>query len=155
MQNRKLLLAAFCVAATIAANAQVIHFNAALTPEQEVQDPPVQSDARGRILLRVSPDGDVHYRLMVTRIKDVTGAHLHLAPARQNGGVVVNLLGESPGPGPFQGILADGVITAADLVGPLAGMTMEALLDQIVAGNIYANVHTVAYPAGEIRGQLE
>ena len=44
MQNRKLILAAFCVAATIAANAQVIHFNAALTPEQEVQDPPVQSD---------------------------------------------------------------------------------------------------------------
>jgi len=47
-----------------------------------------------------------------------------------------------------------GTITAADLTGPLAGRTMGDLLAAIRSGNIYVNLHTAAFPAGEIRGQL-
>jgi hypothetical protein len=52
------------------------------------------------------------------------------------------------------GVLAAGTITASDLVGPLGGATLAELVDQIEAGNVYVNVHTTAYPAGEVRGQL-
>jgi len=47
-----------------------------------------------------------------------------------------------------------GVITDADLTGPLAGETLADLVTEIEAGNIYINFHTTALPAGEIRGQL-
>ena len=62
-------------------------------------------------------------------------------------------------------MLATGTITAADLVGPLAGQPLSALIEEMPAGNTYVNVHTddgVAppntgpgdFPGGEIRGQI-
>jgi CHRD domain len=47
-----------------------------------------------------------------------------------------------------------GTITAANLTGPLAGRTMSDLVAAIRAGDIYINLHTRQFPAGEIRGQL-
>ena len=69
------------------------------------------------------------------------------------------------GAGRFNGKIAEGTITAANLVGPLAGQPLSALVEAIQAGNAYVNVHTndgVAptntgpgdFPGGEIRGQL-
>jgi len=51
-------------------------------------------------------------------------------------------------------VLAEGTITAANLVGPLAGLTLNDLLDAVKAGNAYANIHTTQNPGGEIRGQI-
>ena len=63
-------------------------------------------------------------------------------------------------------MLAKGTITEDDLVGPLAGADLDALLAQMRAGNTYVNVHTNDgdgtpnegpgdFPGGEIRGQIE
>jgi hypothetical protein len=40
-------------------------------------------------------------------------------------------------------------------VGQLAGATLADLVEHIVAGNAYVNVHTSQFPAGEIRGQIK
>ena len=48
-------------------------------------------------------------------------------------------------------------LVSEDVIGPLAGEAnpLLALLNEMAAGRIYINVHTVANPAGELRGQLE
>jgi hypothetical protein len=65
----------------------------------------------------------------------------------------------------LNGRLAEGDISAANLVGPLAGQSLDALTEAIEAGNTYVNVHTNDFqdlantgpgdfPGGKIRGQL-
>ena len=129
------------------------NFTAHLTGDQETAD--VDTQAQGQIILRLSKDGTVlSYKLIVSNIDKVFGAHLHLAPAGENGAVVVSLFGPVPATGRVSGVLAEGTITAGDLEGPLEGDPLSALIEAIREGDIYANVHTTDYPAGEIRGQL-
>jgi hypothetical protein len=40
-------------------------------------------------------------------------------------------------------------------VGPLASQGIAGLVATIRGGNAYANVHTVQFPPGEIRGQVD
>jgi hypothetical protein len=133
------------------------NFRAHLSGDEEV--PPVDTRAQGQAIFQLSKDGtELHYKLIVANIEDVTMAHIHLAPRGRNGGVVVWLYPEAPPPqlipGRTQGVLAEGVITASDLVGPLAGMDLSDLIGAINAGNTYVNVHTTAFPGGEVRGQV-
>lgn len=55
-------------------------------------------------------------------------------------------------PGLSRGTPEDGVFTASELIGPLAGMTLEDLLLAVSENRAYVNVHTEQFPAGEIRG---
>ncbi|HEX6307457.1 MAG TPA: CHRD domain-containing protein [Longimicrobiales bacterium] len=133
------------------------HFMTHATGSEEV--PPNDSQAQGEAQFRMSADGStLHYRLIVANVENVTQSHIHLAPAGSNGGIVVWLYPSAPPaqliPGRFQGLLAEGDITADDLVNALAGAELEDLLDEIRAGNAYVNVHTSQFPPGEIRGQL-
>ena len=93
-------------------------------------------------------------------------AHSHKAAAGVNGPIVVGLFSGLAGSGATNGRLAEGVITASDFSGPLAGMTMADLLELLQSGDAYVNVHTndgVAptntgpgdFPGGEIRGQVK
>jgi Asp-tRNA(Asn)/Glu-tRNA(Gln) amidotransferase A subunit family amidase len=125
-------------------------FTAQLTGDEEV--PPSGSDATGSAAFTL--DGDsMQYTLNVTNIYNVTAAHIHVAPAGVNGPVVVPLFSGNA-TGLVDGVLAEGTITADDLAGPLAGMTMDDLVAEIDSGNTYVNVHTSAFPGGEIRGQI-
>ena len=133
------------------------NFVAVLSGGEEV--PPNDSRARGQASFQLSRDGtELSYRLIVANIENVTQAHIHMAPVGANGPVVAWLYPDSPPsqlvPGRFQGVLAEGTITDADLVGALAGAGLSALLDVLRAGDAYVNVHTVQYPPGEVRGQI-
>lgn len=119
--------------------------------------PSVTTDASGTAVFRLSEDGTrLSYRLSLEGIDGVFQAHIHDAPAGEHGPLVAYLLDPPPGgTGRVNGVLVDGSITASELAGPLRGATLTALADEIYAGNIYVHVHTLAYPAGEIRGQVE
>ena len=109
-------------------------------------------------------------RLAVTinafNLQNLTMAHLHLGQPGQNGPVVANLIEPiAPGSGgtPIQAIQAD--LDSSDLVGPLAGFPLDALVEEIENGNVYLNLHTDDglpgdntgpgdFVSGEIRGQL-
>lgn len=132
-------------------------YTAHLTAAAELAD--VVSRAQGQAHVKVSKDGtSLEFRLNVANIDDVLMAHFHLGTPEENGPVVVWLYPEAPPPqlipGRTSGTLAFGTVTADDLVGPLAGMSFDALLEAIEDGRIYVNVHTTAYPGGEIRGTL-
>jgi CHRD domain len=119
--------------------------------------PARETRAQGQLELRLAPDGSsISYRLMATNIDDVFMAHLHLAPAGSNGPIVAWLYPAAPPPQPIPGrhtgILAQGEITT--LFGPLEGQGIDALWEQIEAGQVYGNVHTSQYPGGEVRGQV-
>lgn len=128
------------------------HFVAPLSGAQEV--PAVETRARGNATFRLSADGtQIHYKLIVANIREVSAAHIHLAPAGVNGPVVVWLFGPAPEGITTNGILAEGTITGANLVLSFGG-TMDDLVAALRAGDAYVNVHTSAYPPGEIRGQI-
>lgn len=114
---------------------------------------PVETDASGMAHF-VFHDNELRFALFARDIEEVIQAHIHLGPPGVNGGVVLFL--KAPGENfSGSGLVAEGVVTGADLVGDLAGETLWDLIDEIEANNAYVNVHTVANPSGEIRGQIE
>lgn len=130
------------------------NFVAPLSGDEVV--PPVDTDARGLAKFKLNKAGDeLQFKLNVANIEDVIGAHIHLAPAGENGGIVVFLFGDPfADPVTVNGTLAQGTITASDVVGPLAG-EFDSLVEEMRAGNTYVQVHTLANPPGEIRGQID
>ena len=91
-------------------------------------------------------------------LADPFAAHIHWATEGQNGPVVVTLfpMGQFIAvEGVVMGLLTEGTFTAEDLAGPLEGMSLDDLIEGIIVGTAYVNVHTNVYPDGEIRGQIE
>jgi hypothetical protein len=135
----------------------VLNFRARLSGDQEV--PPVETNARGQASFQLDKDGSsIKFRVVLANIENVTAAHIHAAPFGVNGPVVVWLYPLGPPAellqGKTNGILAQGVISEDDLVGPLEGLELSDLLDLLQSGGAYVNVHTSQFPAGEVRGQI-
>ena len=85
----------------------------------------------------------------------VTQAHLHCAPAGVNGPVVVFLAGlHAAGLNVDGKWVSNATFTDSSIVNPACGATVAALVESMTVGMVYVNVHTVARPAGEVRGQV-
>ena len=123
--------------------------------DQEV--PAVVSKAQSQATFKLSGDGErLSYKLNTSRIDGVRFAHIHLGKRGANGPVVAFLLPpQSPSTGVVSGRLASGSITAADLIGPLKGKPLSDLVEVMDAGAAYTNIHTDAFPNGEVRGQTK
>ena len=107
--------------------------NAAGVPNQG--DP----DGAGTARIIVNPgQARVCWEIETSNINAVVGAHIHRAPAGQNGGVVVPLTAAQ------NGTISD----CRDVT--------RALADEIrkSPSSFYVNIHTVGFGAGAIRGQL-
>lgn len=126
-----------------------------LTGDEAV--PRVATRAVGWAAFELTPAG-LRYWLFAHGVENISMAHIHIGAAGVSGPVAVWLYPPAPPARPitgvFDGLLAEGTITAANLTGPLAGQPLSALLTAIEAGNAYVNVHTARFPGGEIRGQL-
>lgn len=137
--------------------AQSFNLRAHLQGQNEV--PAVQTLAQGQAILKISGDESaIEYKLIVANIENVTQAHIHCGAAGVNGPVVAFLYGFGPIVSP-DGVLAEGTITSViprpdSAACPGGVANLEDLLNKLRSGNAYVNVHTTAYPGGEIRGQV-
>lgn len=155
------ILAVLVLLATVgAAVAAVQNYRAHLSGRFEIPAV-VDTQAEGQAIFQLSKDGNtLQYKLNVANIENVTQAHIHLNPTSGtgNGPILVWLYPSAPPlqliPGRTDGQLAEGEITAANLRGPLAGKTLADLIALIEADNTYVNVHTTAFPGGEIHGPV-
>ena len=130
---------------------------ATLTSYQEV--PTLSTAATGTF--RATVDGSsIRYTLRYQGFSTaVAVAHIHLGARATNGGVSAFLCGGGNKPAcPATAGTVDGVIVAADVVGPanqdLPPGQFAELVRAMRAGVTYANVHSATYPGGEIRGQI-
>lgn len=142
--------AAGAVALALAAGstgAQTGNFNIALQGAQEV--PPVTTTATGTFQGTLSGNS-MTYTLTATG-SALTMAHFHQGAAGANGPVVAFLFG--PNQAGVDSINESGTITVEDLSGPLQG-NWDGFVAALDSGQIYVNVHSVANPGGEIRGQV-
>ena len=156
MKNRRFLIATTLVMlvalVSVGSAENTKNFVASLKGSNEV--PPRDTNAAGNAIFRVLNDDEIYFKLIVANIDNVLAAHIHLAAEGVNGPVVVGLFGGPNTGEQTEGILAEGIITAGDLVGPLSGLTLEDLIEAMAEGNTYVNVHTTQFPGGEIRGQI-
>jgi CHRD domain len=132
-------------------------FSAHLDGYQEV--PTLSSPGRGKFRAEVD-DGEIDYRLSYTGLTGVTAAHIHLGRPAVNGGVIAFLCGGGGKPAcPASAGTVTGTIVAADIMAiaaqGLAAGDFDAAVDALDAEAVYVNVHTAAFPMGEIRGDIE
>lgn len=134
-------------------------YHADLTGDVETHD--VETDATGMATFNVNEDGtQASYTLSVTDLCNITQAHIHLGEEGEAGPVVVWLYpeeGQEPKliDGPTTGTIAEATFTEDDLVGEWEGASFEDVIATFEEEGAYVNIHTEAYPAGEIRGQIE
>ena len=109
---------------------------ARLSGAQEV--PPVSTDASGQSTIRIAADKSVSGMLLLSSIKP-TAAHIHEGAKGTNGPVIVPLTKTSD----------------TTFVVPADAKVTDAHYASYRAGKLYVNVHSAAYPGGEIRAQLD
>ncbi|WP_231184346.1 CHRD domain-containing protein [Haladaptatus sp. DYF46] len=125
----------------------------------ESQPKRVKTNANG-VAMFTRAGENVRFVLLVSKLENVTEAHIHRGAEGESGPPVVWLYPSTTATegrqfsGQFDGVLASGTFGANDLVGPLQGQSLSELASAIQAGEAYVNVHTKQYPEGEIRGQL-
>lgn len=121
----------------------------------------IDSPAQGlTVLQQNAADDTVSYQIRVQGLADMTMTHIHVASEPGSDGPPAVWLhpGAPPAtliPGEFNGLLAQGEFSAADFVGPLAGLSLTDLWVAIAEGRAYVNIHTESAPGGEIRGTLK
>lgn len=138
MKSRYLLFALFLIPQVTIAQS---FLTAQLTPAQETED--VTSNATGTAAFALTDEGLRFFVTVDSLTGPITNAHFHIGAPGISGPPVRGILDD------FEGNSASGIWTASD-----AEPLTDELITELFAGNLYVNVHTEQYPAGEIRGQI-
>jgi len=132
---------------------------------QEV--PAVSTNGHGAFKARLIRGGKaVEYALAYTDLQgDVTQAHVHFGRTGTNGGVILFLCQTGDHQDPTgqaprcndEGVV-EGVLTETNIIGPtdqgIDPGAFREVVRAILARATYVNVHTTAFPRGELRGQV-
>jgi len=115
----------------------IIRIRSLLNAGQKV--PASTSSGSGIAVLKVNrKTRAIRGNIWLHSLKDVTAAHIHTGAADTTGPVIIGLQGDED----LWTIPEETVLT-------------EEQFQNLLAGNLYINVHTKADPAGEIRGQIQ
>jgi hypothetical protein len=122
------------------------------------ETPSISTPARGDFKASVHRDS-IDFELRYENLQaPVTVSHIHFGQRHVAGGISAFLCGGGGKPACPQSGTVTGRIVAADVVGPdnqgIAPGELSELIRAIQVGAAYANVHSVQFPAGEIRGQI-
>ena len=114
----------------------------------------------GSFRARLNHAGDeLTYELEYSGLQNVNVAHVHLGQTATTGGVMFFLCGGGGQAAcPSSAGTVTGTVTAANIIGPsgqgVAPGEFQEAIEAMRNGSAYANVHTSAFPSGEIRGQI-
>lgn len=132
------LISAAALAFASPSLAEMVHFKASANGAREV--PP--NDSKGTATVNATYDTETMVLTWEGTFENLSGkaaaAHFHKGAPGKNGGVVVPLFGGENARSPFKGSKKLTAGQARDLMD----------------GQFYLNLHTSAYKAGEVRGQL-
>ena len=150
-------LAVFVLTAP-AAHSQTEDFFAKLIGSREV--PPVNTAGTADFQM-TNQNGNITFSLNFSGLSSsLTLAHLHFAPTKVSGGVMIFLCGgggQPDCPAVTEGTIT-GTITAANVTGPTTqGIDvgdLDSALEAVRAQLSYVNMHTTNFASGEIRGQV-
>jgi CHRD domain-containing protein len=153
-----LAIALALVVVSTAAQAQILA--AVLDGLQE--NPSISTNAFGTFVAVIADDEQsINVVLNYNPLEGgmVLAAHIHVAREFVNGGIVINLCGAGGKPAcPTPSGQVAAMVTAADVVDLAAqGIAAGELAEVIRAmrrGATYVNVHSTAFPGGEIRAQI-
>jgi hypothetical protein len=128
----------------------------------DTEVPATASQGQAQAIFHLSEDGtSLDFKLIASNIVDVTQSHIHCGTAGVNGPVVVFLYGFGPTVSP-NGVLSEGTITNANVIPrpdsaacPGGVANLDDVIEKMNNDGAYVNVHTVAIPGGEIRGDIK
>jgi CHRD domain-containing protein len=163
-----LVVVSLCALTAATADKEKNHLRARLVGIEETNPSTIITDGTGTLTATINDDSTITYTLTYSNMSTpVTQAHIHIGATKITGGVSIFFctnLGNGPAGTPAcpNDATNSGTVThtvsAADVVGPTGqGVGVGDLrnaLRAIASGVGYANVHTIAHPAGEIRGQI-
>ena len=125
----------------------------------------ILTDGAGRLHLDVDQNNATYTLTYSGLTTNVTQAHIHFGKVHNAGGIFAFLctnLGNGPAGTPAcppTGGTVTGTITAASIVAVprqnIPAGNFGVLLAALRSNTAYVNVHTVQFPGGEIRGQVE
>ena len=122
-----------------------------LTGAQEV--PPNTSTATATATITVVDESTINLNVTAQNLTAVRQAHFHAGSPGVNGGVIIGFINNAAPTGDINGQLHSSTITRSSTFN--APFTFDSLLTRIRAGTTYANIHTTAFPGGEIRAQVQ
>lgn len=143
MMRRSMMAAAVVAACGAAASAQ--QFNFVVTPQQEV--PPNNSNVAGAGQLLFNPGTqtfNLDVQMFGLTIPELTGWHIHNAPPGVNGPIVFDL----------QGLGGVWQVSGQGIRLQMSNIAIGNFTPQLLAGNLYFNVHNQSFPTGVARGQI-
>jgi CHRD domain len=131
----------------------------------------ILSPAKGNLTLDVAKDKQsINFQLTYSGFtNNVTVSHIHFGKEHVAGGVMVFFCVNPPvsppaAPAtkpqlcPLTSGTVSGTLTPSDVVGPTGQAVkagdFSALLAALQSNTAYGNIHTTAFPSGEIRGQI-